>query len=602
MLFWQILIDGFAISSLYALGATGFTLIFGVTGVLNLSHGAIMVAAAVAAWAASGAFGVGSYLCAAFGIVVGLLLSLTTYYFIVRRLQNSRRIREEEKEIFILTATLLWGIMIQEAIAYLYTNNAKTVLPIVEGVVSILGVRTPANEVFTAIVCWLTIGALWFFVNRTRAGKAVLAASMNPRGVTLLGIELSQVYFAVWAVYGALAGIAGVLLGMFLGVSSYSAGPLTASAFSIVVLGGLGSVSGSLIAAYVVGYLETLTAYLVSPAYRAIPALLLLVAVMYVRSRGLMGRREVMLRRALLSPPVLISLIVVLLASTLPLYVSGYVLGLLTIAYYFGVFSMAWDLLFGFASEVTFAPSFLIGLAAYTAGILDSLYQPPIALCVAAGVAAAMIGGLVLALPALRVRGPYFGLTTLVAVLILQNFVVVAAGLTGGEIGLTIPDVISIDDKVNYWIALGFMAVSGAILYGLTRSPVGLILQASGQDPVQAGALGFNVTKHKLAGVLGSGFFSGFAGALMAFYLGTASVGTFIDVTVGVQVIIGAVLGGRRTILGAVLGAVFLVALGETLRPLGDLATFIVSAVALIVVLFFPAGLLGMVKGAREAT
>ena len=105
-----------------------------------------------------------------------------------------------------------------------------------------------------------------------------------------------------------------------------------------------------------------------------------------------------MLRRALLSPPVLISLIVVLIAATLPLYVSGYVLGLLTIAYYFGVFSMAWDLLFGFANEVNFGPSFLIGLGAYTAGILDNLYQPPIALCIAAGVLASMIGGLVLAL------------------------------------------------------------------------------------------------------------------------------------------------------------------------------------------------------------
>ena len=291
MLFWQILIDGFAISSLYALGATGFTLIFGVTGVLNLSHGAIMVAAAVAAWAASGSFELDSYLGAIFGVLIGTLLTLTTYFLIVRRLQLSRAIREEEKEIFILTATLLWGIMIQEAIAYLFTNNAKAVLPIVEGVVTIAGVRTPANEIFTACVCWLTIGALWLFVNRTRAGNAVLAASMNPKGVTLLGIELSVVYVAVWAVYGALAGIAGVLLGMFLGVSSYSAGPLTASAFSIVVVGGLGSVSGSLMAAYVVGYLETLTAYLVSPAYRAIPALVLLVLVMYVRPRGLLGRR-----------------------------------------------------------------------------------------------------------------------------------------------------------------------------------------------------------------------------------------------------------------------------------------------------------------------
>jgi len=291
MLFWQILIDGFAISSLYALGAMGFALIFGVSGVLNLSHGALMVAAVVAAWAAGNDLHVGPYIGAALGVAMGFGASLLTYFLIVRPLQRTRKIREEEKEIFILTATLLWGIMIQELIAYLYTNNAKTVAPIVEGVVSIAGVRTPSNEIFTALVCWLAIGLLWLLVNRTRAGKAVLAASMNPRGVTLLGIELSRVYIAVWAIYGMLVGIAGVLLGMFLGVSSYSVGPLTASAFAIVVLGGLGSVSGALIAAYVVGYLETLTAYLISPAYRTIPALLLLVAVMYVRPRGLLGRR-----------------------------------------------------------------------------------------------------------------------------------------------------------------------------------------------------------------------------------------------------------------------------------------------------------------------
>ncbi len=289
--FWQILIDGFAISSLYALGATGFALIFGVSGVLNLSHGALMVAAVVAAWAAGNDLHAGAYGGAALGVLVGLAVTMLTYFVIVRPLQRSRKIRVEEKEIFILTATLLWGIMLQELIAYLYTNNAKTVAPIVEGVVSIMGVRTPANEIFTAIVCWLSIALLWLVVNRTRAGKAVLAASINPRGVTLLGIELSQVYIAVWAIYGVLVGIAGVLLGMFLGVSSYSVGPLTASAFAIVVLGGLGSVSGALIAAYVVGYLETLTAYLISPAYRTIPALLLLVAVMYVRPRGLLGRR-----------------------------------------------------------------------------------------------------------------------------------------------------------------------------------------------------------------------------------------------------------------------------------------------------------------------
>ena len=290
----------------------------------------------------------------------------------------------------------------------------------------------------------------------------------------------------------------------------------------------------------------------------------------------------------------------VVLAAFLPLWLNAYILGLLTMAYYSGVFAMAWDLLFGFAGEVNFGPTFLIGTGAYTAGILDSLYQPPIWLCVAAGTAAAVVGGVVLALPALRVRGPYFGLTTLVAVLMLQNFIVVDAHLTGGENGLTVPDVISINDTTNYEIALWFMAVSGAILFALARSPVGLILQASGQDAVQAGALGFNVTKHKLTAFIISAFFSGLAGALLVFYVGSASASSIVDITVGVQIIIAAVIGGRRTILGAVLGAVFLVAMSEALRPLGDLSNFVVFTLALGVVLFFPNGLFGLLTRARE--
>ncbi len=250
-----------------------------------------MVTAAVAAWAASSVLQVNTYAGALIGVFTALIAAIATYFVVVQPIQRSRSIPSEEEEIFVLTATLLWGIMLQELIAYLFTNNAKTVLPIVAGVVDIVGVRTPKNEIFTAVVCCVVIRLLWLLVNRTRTGKAVLAASMNPRGVTLLGLELNNIYVAVWAIYGILAGIAGVLLGMFLGVSSYSVGPLTASAFSIVVLGGLGSVSGSLLAAFVVGYLETFTAYVISPAYRTIPALLLLVAVMYIRPQGLLGRR-----------------------------------------------------------------------------------------------------------------------------------------------------------------------------------------------------------------------------------------------------------------------------------------------------------------------
>ena len=174
------------------------------------------------------------------------------------------------------------------------------------------------------------------------------------------------------------------------------------------------------------------------------------------------------------------------------------------------------------------------------------------------------------------------------AALLLQQIVTVFAQYSGGEIGLTIPDVMSVDETTNYYIALGFMAVSGLILFGLSRSALGLILQACGQDPVEAQALGFNVSKHKLAAFCVSALFSGLAGAMLVFYLGTASPGTVIDIAVGVQVIIAAVLGGRRTILGAAVGAVVLIVAGEALRPLGQLSTFIVSAVALLTIVRVP--------------
>ncbi len=291
MLALQILIDGFAISTLYALGALGFTLIFGVSGVLNLAHGGLLVVAAMIAWYVGTSLGHGAYWGALAGLGAAIGAALLTYAGVVRPIERSRAIPPRERELFVLTATLLWGVMIQEALAYAFTNSPVTVKPLIAGTIDILGVRTPINELLIAIIAWAVMGGLWLLVNRTKIGKRLLAASINPRALTLLGYELGTIYLTVWLIYGVLAGIAGVLLGSFLGTGSDYIPDLTGSAFTIVVLGGLGSVSGTLMAAYVVGYIETLTAYLISPSLRDVPALILLIIVLYVRPQGLLGRR-----------------------------------------------------------------------------------------------------------------------------------------------------------------------------------------------------------------------------------------------------------------------------------------------------------------------
>src|ERR1700739_5142114 len=111
---------------------------------------------------------------------------------------------------------------------------------------------------------------------------------------------------------------------------------------------------------------------------------------------------------------------------------------------------MSWDLLFGFAGEVNFGPTALIGLGAYGAAMLNSMANMPIPVCLIFGALLAVAGGALLALPALRLTGLYFGLVTLVAVLLLQKFIVLFAGLTGGEIGMTVPSVWVIQRGVKY--------------------------------------------------------------------------------------------------------------------------------------------------------
>lgn len=280
--------------------------------------------------------------------------------------------------------------------------------------------------------------------------------------------------------------------------------------------------------------------------------------------------------------------------ATFPLYLSGYMLGVLTFAFYLGVYAMAWDLLFGYSGEVNFGPTFLIGLGAYVAGLCNSLVGLPMWPSVAVGVVAAVIGGLLLAGPALRLRGPYFGLVTFVAVLILGDLIIVFAGHTGGEIGLAVPDILTISNVGNYYWALGLLVVTAIVLRGIAQSPLGLILQASGQDPVATEALGFSVTKFKILAFVLSALFSGLAGAMTVFYLGTASPGTVIVIAVSVQIIIATVVGGRRTILGSILGAIFLVVGGELLRPIGQLSDTIVAVVALLVLIAAPSGFIGL--------
>jgi branched-chain amino acid transport system permease protein len=186
--------------------------------------------------------------------------------------------------------TLLLGLVIEELISIGFTVNGRK-LSLIDGGIPFFNVTLSYNRLISASVAILILFLLWFFINRTRTGKAIIATSMDRLGAALVGIDASKIQLITWAVSGALAGIAGIFLASYIGTSPFAGRFSLVISFTVVILGGLGSIQGSFLAAYLVGYTETITTHFAEDL-RGLPSLVILILVLLFRPQGLLGRKE----------------------------------------------------------------------------------------------------------------------------------------------------------------------------------------------------------------------------------------------------------------------------------------------------------------------
>jgi branched-chain amino acid transport system permease protein len=272
------------ISALYALVAIGFTLIFGVGGVLNLSHGAIITIGAFIAYFVTGVLGANIWVATLTALVVSGTFAAMLYLVLIRRVQHD--------PITVMILTLVTAIVVEEAIKILVGTQPRAIPSLLGGHLAVLG-GIQLNRVLAFSLSWVVIGALFLTVNYSRTGKAIIATSMSTRGASLVGIETSRMYLFTWVIAGALAGLAGVFLGSIQTAGwAMGRGPLVLS-FSIVVLGGIGSIRGSLIGAYIIGFLEVFTVSYVDSSLSGLASLVVLVVILLVKPEGLFGRELV---------------------------------------------------------------------------------------------------------------------------------------------------------------------------------------------------------------------------------------------------------------------------------------------------------------------
>lgn len=277
----EVLILGFLISSLYALAALGFTMIFGVAGVLNLAHGAFaMVAAYMAVWAMS-TVGLSLPAAAVFAILGMAVLAPVLYVLLIRPV--------EHRPIIVFLTTLLLAVVLEQIMGLVFSFNSRILPPLVQGSMTLFGTRIPYNRLAASAIALLIILGLWLFVTRARVGKAILALSMERKGAALVGIPARHIILWVWAISGMLAAIAGLFISSFFGISPFEERLLLVIAFSTVVLGGLGSIPGSLWAAFIIGYSETIIQQF-APEARGLASLVILMIVLTLRPQGLLGR------------------------------------------------------------------------------------------------------------------------------------------------------------------------------------------------------------------------------------------------------------------------------------------------------------------------
>ncbi|MFH9174236.1 branched-chain amino acid ABC transporter permease [Streptomyces albogriseolus] len=291
-------LTGLGLGALYFLIASGLALIFGLMDVLNFAHGAFLTVSVYTAWRTAETVGgmPGLLLAAVVGTLTGLLLAAVVELVLIRRLYG--RVKEQ------ILVTVGLSLAVPALVQTVWGADARPfpVPDALAGTVGVMGARVPVNRFLLIAVALLVLAGIHLFLSRTRYGLIVRAGVEDRAMVTALGIDVTRAFTLVFALGGALAGLAGVLGGLYFGsLSPHQGTSMLVFAFVVVIIGGLVSITSVALSALTVGLVQQYANYYAG-GYGDLAVVVLLAAVVLSRPAAGTGSPLARLRRALTAP------------------------------------------------------------------------------------------------------------------------------------------------------------------------------------------------------------------------------------------------------------------------------------------------------------
>lgn len=605
-------LNGLASASGLFFIAAGLSLIFGVTRIINIAHGSLYMLGIYLAYTFATRIGGGlgfwggivaaAVIVAAIGALIEILL--------LRRIYRA-------PELFQLLATFALVLVINDLTLWIWgpEDLLGPRAPGLRGAVEIFGRRVPSYDLFLMAMGPAVLIILHLALAKTRFGRLVRAATQDREMVGALGVNQAILFTAVFALGSFLAGLGGALQVAREPANLLMDLSVIGDAFVVVVVGGMGSITGAYLAAVLIAEIKAICIgigvvhfgdYSINFSKLTLVAEFIVMAVvLIVRPHGLLGRAQGAVRSsAEVEAPIrpatnvvkIIGLAALIMLACLPLFAktSPYSIVLGTDVLIAIIFATSLHFIMGPGGMHSFGHAAYFGLGAYGAALLVKFAAMPMLGAIVLAPFVALAGALLFGWFAVRLSGVYLAMLTLAFAQIVWSIVFQWENVTGGSNGIVgiWPTVPFNTYGTYYLLTLCFAVLSVLILRRILFAPFGYAMRAGRDSPLRAESIGINVKRVHWLGFAIAGGICGIAGGLFAFAKGSISPET-IAVSRSIDGLVMVLLGGIQTLTGPIVGATALTLLQDTIMRQAEYWRALLGGIILLLVLVFPGGLVG---------